>query len=128
MSSILEDEKRINEILVKGDYITATELERSIKEASMRHVSLTEWLTGEGIITRDLLGQAIAESLKISYANIEALQPSKEFILRLPEEVARHYHEVLFKEEELSVTVATSEPESEDLIKELKNFFCTRHL
>jgi hypothetical protein len=42
------------------------------------------------VITRDLLGKAIAESYKVSYINLKENHPAKEVVLKMSEEFAKN--------------------------------------
>lgn len=77
----------------------------------------------EKIITKDLLGQAIAETFEVAYAEISARQPSREQVLKIPESLAKKYHLLLYLESEKEVVVATDNPKAEGLLAKVKPIF-----
>lgn len=117
------DDKKVTEILLAGDYVASEDIEKGKEFARLHHSSLLEYLVTAGLITNDILGQAIAESFGVSYGDLNSNQPSREQVLKIPEDIAVRYHVVLFKEEEGRVTVATDSPEESHLRGELEKIF-----
>lgn len=119
---LLED-KKIKETLLAGGYVTKENLDKAEEFSKTRHVSILDYLLTESLITKDLLGQAIAESYKIPYADLNSTQPPREQVLKIPESFAKKHRVVLFKEEPKRVVVTTDNPEETKLVSELKNLF-----
>lgn len=117
------DDTKIKEILLKGAYVTAEDLANAEKYADTYHTLLVDYLMTEGLITKDLLGQAIAESYGVSYADLNSHQPSAEQVLKIPEEVATKLRVVLFREELKQITVTTDNPSQEGMAIDLKKLF-----
>lgn len=117
------DEKTMQEILLAGNYVTADDVTKATAIAEKTHQPITEILIQEGIITKNLLGQAIAESLEVNFADLRAFPPGKETVLLIPEDLARKLQLVVFKKDDKSVTVATSEPKQPKLLEALKPLF-----
>jgi type II secretory ATPase GspE/PulE/Tfp pilus assembly ATPase PilB-like protein len=115
------NEQQLKEILVKEHYVSAEDGERAERWAKEHHATVVDFFITEGLITRDLLGQAIAESFKVPYADLNSNQPPREQVLKIPEEVAVKYRVVLFKEEPKQVTITTDNPAQPDLVKNLKS-------
>jgi len=122
------DDNKIEKILLDGSYVSADDLKKAQQFAKEHHASSLTYLQNEGLINHNLLGQAIAESLNVSYASLPAQQPTKEQVLKIPEEIANKYHVVLFKESPKEVIVATDDPTASDLNKELKQIFKTQKI
>ncbi len=117
------DDAKIKDILLSQDYISEEDAVAAEEAVKKNHVPLVEYLMTEGIITKDLLGQAIAESFKISFANLMAHPISEKIVQRIPEEIAKKHNVVLFKETDKQVIIATDDPEKEGLAAELKPLF-----
>ncbi|MBI2033810.1 MAG: Flp pilus assembly complex ATPase component TadA [Candidatus Liptonbacteria bacterium] len=117
------DTGKIESILLRENYVTSDEIKKAEEFGKSRNTSPIEYLLTEGLITKDLLGQAIAESFGVPYADLNSNAPSKEQVLKIPEETAKKFHIVLFKESELEVVVATDDPEQEGLKEALDNIF-----
>ena len=97
----------IAEILLKGNYVSDEDIKKAQNFAKAGHTSVEEYLLGHGVITQNLLGQAIAEYYKVPYADLAAKPPSKEYVLKIPKELAINNHLVLFDENETHATIAT---------------------
>lgn len=93
------NDKKIGEILIKGSYISKKDLEEAIVNIKKIDISLVDYLIDKEILTKSLLGQAIAEELKVPYLNLKANLPSYELISKIPESVARSKRLILVKEE-----------------------------
>lgn len=117
------DGKTIQEILLAGNYVTADDIAKAAVVAGETRQPITEVLIQEGVITRNLLGQAMAESLGVSFADLRALPPDKETILMIPEGEARKWRAAVFKKDDKGVVVATDNPKQPHLAEALKLIF-----
>ncbi len=70
------DNKALEEILLKGNYISAEDLKTAQDFALKKHGSSIDYFFSAGLLNRDLLGQAIAESLGFLYADLKNKVPS----------------------------------------------------
>ena len=113
----------LGEILVTQQYIGQDDLDRARRVAAERGIDLRQALLEERVITRRLLGQAIAEHLNLPYADLEERAPTPEMVMRIPEDVARQYNVVLFGEDGSTVTVATDERDHQGMTAALRNVF-----
>ncbi len=102
---------QLAEILLQEDYVRDTDIREAIQRSDARHTSLTEELVSSGLITKDLLGQAIAEHFGVPYADLNTKIPAKEQVLKIPEDVARAYRVVLFQYEKEGAVIATDTPD-----------------
>lgn len=117
------DDKTIKNALLKGNYITEVDVKEAEEFLKTHHTTLVEYLIQKNFITRDLLGQAIAEWFKIGYADLAASLPKVEQIERIPEAVAKKNRIVVFSEEKTKIVIATDNPADEKLASELKKLF-----
>lgn len=122
------DNKLVKEILLSGKYVSAEDLKKAEDYAEKQSVPITDYLYTEGLLSRDLLGQAFAEHYKVPYADLNSRIPSREEVMKIPEEIAKKFRVVLFMEDEGSVTVATDDPSQKDLIVQLQNGFPNRKI
>jgi len=109
--------EELGKILVKQNYISEKDLEEALKFIKGRKSTLTDYLLRSNLITADLLGQAVAENYGVQYADLNSQVPPKEQVLRIPEEAAKKYRIVLFKEGDDGLIITTDQPE-EALSKE----------
>lgn len=119
---ILDDQK-IKDILVKENYITSEDAKKADEFAKARRASIVDYLFSEKLITKDLLGQAIAESFGIQYADLNSNPPAREQVFEINEETAKKLRIIIFKKEGRVVTIATDNPAQPELVDELKKLF-----
>jgi len=123
----ISDEK-IKDILIKGDYIAEADIKKAEDISQKEGISLADALLLEKNITKDILGQAIAEFFKLPYADLNTYQPSKDQVLKIPEELARQFRVVIFKDEKKGLVIATDNPSQENLGEELAKIFTGRKI
>ncbi len=117
------DDTKLKEILIRENYITKDDFEDAERLAKTHNTSTYSYLITNEIITKDLVGQAIAESFGVPYADLNSKQPSQEQILKLPEILAKKFRVVLFEENEKEITITTDNPNQEQLLIELQMVF-----
>lgn len=113
----------LKEVLLSGQYISREDMEKAEKNARMRGISFLDSLRIDGLISDDLIGQAIAEHYKIPYADLNTNHPAQADVLKIPEEIARKFHCVYFTKDKSGIVVATSEPLQKGLLEELAKVF-----
>jgi len=86
-------------------------------------IELTDYLIKNNLITKDLLGQALAENFKVPYFDLNTYPPSANQVKKISQIMAEKYNVVLAKEEEKKNIFATDDPSQESLIIELKSIF-----
>ena len=118
-----EEEERIKEILLAENYVSKEDISRAEKYAKENRASITDYLFGEGILTKDLLGQAMAESFGIGYADLNSYPPDKKQVLEIPEEIARKFRIAIFKINGAELTITTDNPTQAGLLSSLSRFF-----
>lgn len=118
-------DERIKEILLKENYITASDLEQAQNFAKKEQISLADYLISHEVLTKNLLGQAIAEAFNLPYADLELKKPTKDQILKVPEDIARKFRIVLFGFDQFNIGLATDNPVP-TLEGELKKIFAGR--
>lgn len=106
----LTDEK-IKEILLEQTYIS----EDDIKQAEVyfkthEKISLLEYFLNEGIINKDLLGQAIAEYYDVRYLDLSREKIDDEVVNLIPELVAKTKKVVALSRTDQGVKVAMVNP------------------
>ncbi|MBI5221745.1 MAG: hypothetical protein HY979_03000, partial [Candidatus Magasanikbacteria bacterium] len=114
------DDKKIKEVLLAGNYITEEDAQKAETASKGEEGKFLDFLLSQEIINKDLLGQAIAESFKVGYANLNTNQPIQEQVKLLPEDLAKEYRAVVFEQNGDDFIVATDNPANPELIKKLK--------
>ena len=122
------DQDTIIKILLDGNYITDDDVEKAKKYAEEYRADPIEYLLVEGLTSTDIIGQAIAESFNIPYANLNLKQPTKEQVMLIPEDIAKKIHAVVFDINDDEVVVATDNPNNSELKIELDKIFTDKNI
>jgi len=118
------DDKKLKQILIDGGYAEEGDIKKAESAAKARRTSFADFLFSGEFIDRDLLGQAIAESHKVSYADLNSNQPSREQVLKISEDAAKKLRVVLFAhDEKTGKTTITTDSPKQGLQEELKKIF-----
>ena len=105
------DNNTLKTMLAAGKYVTKNDLVAAEQWAAKHRTSLLEYLLQEQLLTKDLLGQAIAEHYQLPYADLNSHVPEADQARRIPEAVAKKYRAVLFEEKPKQAIVTTDQPE-----------------
>lgn len=117
------DDEQIVTILRAGNYIKEEDLQAAKKHAETYRSSLVDYFLTHRLLTKDLLGQAVAESYQATYIDLNSHQVTREQVLKIPERIARRCRAVLYSEDNKTVTVATDDPKQSTLPKQLADVF-----
>ena len=117
------DNQKIIDILLDEKYISEADLKTAAENAKKRGVSLLAFLLDNNYVSFDLVGQAIAEYFGVSYADLNTNEPTAKQVLAIPENIARKYNIVLFRETEREVVLATDDPQNQEIIESVKWIF-----
>ncbi len=104
--------KELKQILLQGNYISATEMSKAEKNIDKSGEDLVTYLLDKELITKDLVGQAMAEFFNVIYSDLNTNRPSKQTVLLIPKEFATKYHLILYKidKDKKTATIATDNP------------------
>ena len=105
--------EKIKTLLLKENYISA---EDSAAAETVAHDSAgyIEHLIRQEILTKSLLGQALAEGYKLPFVDLSAHPPTKDQVSLIPEESGRAMRIVVTRMDDQTVTLATDAPEKVD--------------
>jgi len=115
------DIKTIKQILLKENYISEAD-SKAAEISAHDGAGYVDQLIRAELLSKPLLGQAMAEAQKLPYADLEASPPTKETVARIPLEVARENRAAFVRESGEVVAVATDTPEKVNL-KQLQPLF-----
>src|SRR5688572_6667658 len=116
-------DEKIIEILLKGNYIVEEDGKKAAEFAQTHRSTATTYFLNENLLTRDLIGQAIAEYFGVTYADLNSHPAPREQAVKIPQDLAKKYRAVLFSEDDNNVVVATDSPKQEGLESALKGIF-----
>lgn len=102
--------KKILEILVNTQYITPEDRDIALSSTDNEPNIAVDYLVQNNIITYDIIGQALAESLSVAYFDLNTFSPVKDDIIKIPEAVAKELRLVHFKELEDKIQIASDNP------------------
>lgn len=102
---------KIKAILLKEAYISPEDSKAAEATAS-DSAGYIDYLIRQEVLSKTLLGQALAEGYKLPFIDFGAHPPSKEQVAIIPEDTARTMRLVVAGEESNSVTVVTDAPEN----------------
>lgn len=114
------NEINIKNILLEQQYVSDVDMQRAEKESLRQGLSLVPFLIQNNLITKELIGQAIAESLKMPFANLDDFKPSSDLVHMLPEQLARQNRAVVWKATKAGLQIALDHLPTPELDKELK--------
>lgn len=110
------DVKTIKSILVKENYISEAD-SQAAEAASHDSAGYVDFLMRQQLLDKPLLGQALAESYALPFADLTVNPITKELIAKIPEDVARDLRIVFVKESDKVTAIATDTPEGVKLRK-----------
>lgn len=115
------DIEHVKSILLKGNYISPED-SKAAEAAAQDTAGYIDHLIREQLLTKSLLGQAIAEAYGIPYADLEVHPINKENAARIPEQIARANRAIFVKESDTVAAIASDAPDKVD-VKKLQEFF-----
>lgn len=115
--------KNLKEILVAGNYISDEDAKKAEALSKGQNMSFVDALLRDGVVNNDIVGQAIAEALHVSYADLNSAAITADQVRRIPEEVAKKLRVVIFLENDKEIIITTDNPTLPGIEKELQKIF-----
>jgi type IV pilus assembly protein PilB len=103
------DVQTIKTILVKENYISEAD-SKAAETASHDSAGYIDFLMRQQLLNKTLLGQALAESYKMPFADLTINPITKELIAKIPEDIARAQRVVFVKASDKIAAIATDNP------------------
>lgn len=102
--------EKLRSVLVEGSYIS--EEDSKVAEAAAQDgAGYIDYLTRAQLLSKPLLGQALAEGYKLPFVDLNTHPVDKEMIELIPEAVAREQRVVVVKQTKEGVVLASDNPE-----------------
>ena len=114
---------QVSQALIAGAYLGKEDLAQAKEYATSRHISLVEALLTRELVTKDILGQALAEQFGMTYVDLNSHPPTTEQLKAITEKVARKMRIVLTSATPEEVIVTTDSPKQSGLIPGLQAAF-----
>ncbi|MDD4333095.1 MAG: ATPase, T2SS/T4P/T4SS family [Patescibacteria group bacterium] len=105
------DDKSIKEIIVRENYISEIDLKKAEEEAKKSGYSIIDYLFSEGLLTKELLGQAISEHFKVPFVDLKKERIEDNAFFLMPELVARSRSVIVFASTPDGLKIAMADPE-----------------
>jgi len=118
IEEISEEEIDVVKILHAQNYIEESEFKDAEKKAKERSVSVESILKEEGLVTKQLIQNAIAEHYNMPFIDLNAQPPDTSVLELLPEQTSMAFHAIaIAKRDDGTLVVATSNPSKGEEIK-----------
>src|SRR3990167_329181 len=118
----------LKEILLRGNYVTTEDVAAAEKYVTQKRGAFTDYFLSQGLLTKDLLGQAIAEAYGLPYADLNTNRPAREQVLRVKEDLARSLRAVVYSESPTDVVVTTDNLADKTILQQLAQLFPGRRV
>jgi type IV pilus assembly protein PilB len=105
------DLSKLKALLLKENYISAED-SATAEKVAQDSAGYIDYLIRNEVLSKTLLGQALAEGYKLPFLDLAANALAKEQVALIPEETARTLRLVIAKQDAAGVTVATDQPEN----------------
>lgn len=106
---------KIEQILLDAGYLTEEEISKAREEARKEKVGLLVYLKEKEIISKDIIGQALAESLGLSFVDLDNRSIDDEKRRLIPQEAAEKFRAVIAGRRADVYIVATDNPSNKNL-------------
>lgn len=122
-------DKKLEEVLLSGTYVTKEDIELIKKKIKGSQTTFVDSLIENDLLSKELLGQAIAEHEKVPYFDLKSNIPNYELVLKISEGLARKYRLVLVKEDEKNVYFSSDNISlAKKVIPKLKKYFPKKNI
>jgi len=92
-------DKQLRNLLVKENYLPATEADRAVAVARDYNQNLAAVLLAENFLSKELLGQALAEFYGVDFLNLRKIKPDRSVVQLVPEPMAKNKQLALIKDD-----------------------------
>ena len=121
------DETKLKEILLRDAYSTPEDIAGAEGYAHEKKIQLSDALLAGNLLSKDLLGRAVASLYGVTYADHDALPTDRIAVQKIPEEIARDHNAVYLGQDNQDVRIASSDP-TDALVKVLAPLFVGKTL
>ena len=119
---------KIIEVLLSGNYMSEEDLKKAKDSLTVSRESVLDYLLNEEIVNKNIIGQALAESLAVPYSDLDANAPEVDHVFRITEKVAQKFRVVFMKQSGEDIIITTDDPLQENLKEELEKIFPNKNI
>lgn len=109
-------DNKIKEILFQESYISEENVSEGEKYLKENDTGFVDYLLGHGIITEDILGQALGEHFGVPYLDLAKIKIDEKFLNQIPEEVAKNKKIIATQKTAQGAKVGMMNPEDLEII------------
>lgn len=99
----------LKKILLDNHYVEAAQMKDAESYAASHNTSFLEYLFNEELLSRELVGQAMAESYGMPYVNVTAHMPKESVIVKIPQTLAQKNRVALFEETDKGIVIVSDQ-------------------
>ena len=100
-------EEQFKKIVIDNGILSPEETDKLIAEAKSKDICFEDHLIGKGVISEEILYQAIATFLNADFINLKGKYIDPEVLFLLPEEIAKAHCLVVFEKDNNELKIAT---------------------
>lgn len=113
----------LKSILLALHYVDTDEMKEAEEHCRHHGGSEIDYFLSKEILTKDIIGQALAEHAGVPYADLNSYPPAEELLAITPESFAFRFRTVAFKKTKDTLTLTTDTPENPLLAAEARKIF-----
>jgi len=111
---------RIKQILEESGLITKKDLEKAEETAVRRGISLYEVVLDKNLISDNVFGKTIADSIGLSFINLSKITIKDEILKIIPEVIAKKQKIICFEKTKEGLKIALADPTNLEIIEFIK--------
>ncbi|HSX10082.1 MAG TPA: GspE/PulE family protein [Candidatus Saccharimonadales bacterium] len=115
------DSQKLYSALQELEVIPANQLDKALSDAQTQQTSLGNILLDRSLLTEDDLGKLLSDIYNISFIHISNIIIPKDVLNMIPEEMARQQEIIAFKQDEIGLHVALTDPTKTETIEYIHN-------
>lgn len=121
-------EQVLKSYLVKKGQLKPENLAKVEHAVATYNINLIDYLISQNIVSKEVVGQTIAEYYGMNYLDLQINPPNKDVIRMMPEDIGLQYRAVLFSADDQNVVIASDNPKNPDLIMKLQESFAGKRI
>ncbi|MDP3995468.1 MAG: ATPase, T2SS/T4P/T4SS family, partial [Patescibacteria group bacterium] len=113
-------DKKTKEILEKNNLLGPEDIAKRASEAEKKNIQLDDYLLQAGVITEDILYNAVAITHAVPFINLKDQAIDPDVLFLIPEPIAATYHIIAFAKTSAEISVAMIDPDDIQTIEFIK--------
>ncbi len=113
----------LKDYLVKKGHLRPEDIAKVEHAVSTYSINLVDYLISQNIVSKEVIGQTIAEYFGMNYIDLQLNPPNKELVRMMPAEIGTNYRAVLFNTDDHGSVVVSDNPKNPELIQKLQQSF-----